>query len=57
MSIFHPIKDKIRTLKEEYDRLKRVKESLLKLVSESEISESVYNSNAIENSTLTLPET
>jgi Fic family protein len=57
MPIFQPIKDKIRSLKEEYDRLKRVKESLLKLVSESEISESVYNSNAIENSTLTLPET
>ena len=47
MPIFQPIKDKIRSLKEEYDRLKRVKESLLKLVSESEISESVYNSNAI----------
>ena len=57
MSIFHPIKNKIRTLKEEYDRLKRGKESLLKLLYESELSESVYNSNAIENFTLTLPET
>jgi len=31
--------------------------SLLKLIDESELSESVFNSNAIENSTLTLKET
>lgn len=51
------IKDRIRQLKEEYDRLKIGKESLLKIIDEAEIAESVYNSNAIENSTLTLKET
>jgi len=50
-------KDKIKILKQEFDRLKIGKESLLKLIDEAEIAESVYNSNAIENSTLTLPET
>lgn len=50
-------KDRIRKLKEEYDHLKIGKESLLKIIDEAEIAESVYNSNAIENSTLTLPET
>lgn len=33
------------------------KESLLKIIYESEVTEQVYNSNAIENSTLTLDET
>lgn len=33
------------------------KEALLKLIGESEVAEQVYNSNAIENSTLTLEET
>lgn len=33
------------------------KESLIKLINESEVAEQVYNSNAIENSTLTLAET
>ncbi len=33
------------------------KESLLRLIDESEIAEQVYNSNAIENSTLSLEET
>ncbi|MEA3287806.1 MAG: Fic family protein [Candidatus Marinimicrobia bacterium] len=33
------------------------KDQLLKLISEAEIAEQVYNSNAIENSTLTLAET
>jgi Fic family protein len=33
------------------------KQSLLKLISETEVAEQVYNSNAIENSTLTLEET
>ena len=47
----------IKTLKIEYDRLKVGKESLLQLLEEAELSELVYNSNAIENSTLTLTET
>ncbi|MDO8509986.1 MAG: Fic family protein [bacterium] len=33
------------------------KQALLKLISEAEVAEQVYNSNAIENSTLTLEET
>lgn len=51
------MKSKIRDLKVEYDRLGQGKESLLKIIDESELSESVFNSNAIENSTLTLKET
>lgn len=51
------IRDRIQHLKAEYDRLRRGKEHLLKLVDEAELSESVYNSNAIENNTLSLRET
>ena len=48
---------RIKELKAEYDRLRIGKDSLLKIIDEAEISEGVYNSNAIENSTLTLKET
>ncbi len=44
-------------LKHTFDSLKKGKESLLKILDEVELAESVYNSNAIENSTLTLPDT
>ncbi len=47
----------LQSLKEEFDRLKPGKKDLLTLLNEAELPESVYNSNAIENSTLTLPET
>jgi Fic family protein len=57
MPITNPIKDKIKALKTEYDKLRMGKESLLTIIDESELSESVFNSNAIENSTLTLKET
>lgn len=57
MAITNPIKKRIQTLKNEYDTLLSGKESLLALLDEVEIPESVYNSNAIENSTLTLKET
>lgn len=57
MTIDTRIKKKIEKLKKEYDSLKLGKESLLTIINESEIPESVYNSNAIENSTLTLKET
>lgn len=57
MATNNPIKTRIKSLKAEYDRLRKGKESLLKLLDESELSESVFNSNAIENSTLTLKET
>lgn len=57
MPITNPIKKRIQSLKNEYDKLRKGKESLLVLIDEAEIPESVYNSNAIENSTLTLKET
>ena len=57
MTTPQPIRDRIGALKREYDVLKRGKDSLLAMIDEVEAPESVYNSNAIENSTLTLPET
>lgn len=51
------IRKRLQALKTEYDTLRKGKESLLVLLDEAEIPESVYNSNAIENSTLTLRET
>ncbi|MDE0144896.1 MAG: Fic family protein [Nitrospira sp.] len=51
------MKKRIQALKEEYDALKPGKEALLSMIDEVEIPENVYNSNAIENSTLTLEET
>lgn len=44
-------------MKKDYDSLKTGKESLLAMIDDAEIPEQVYNSNAIENSTLTLNET
>ena len=49
--------NKINSLRERYYEASIGKEALIKLVSEAEIAEQVYNSNAIENSTLTLEET
>lgn len=57
MAITKPIKDRIQALKAEYDVLRKGKDSLLVIIDEAETPESVYNSNAIENSTLTLKET
>jgi len=57
MATTKPIKDKLTVLKSEYDTLCKGKESLLIMIDEAEVPESVYNSNAIENSTLTLKET
>ena len=57
MPITQPLKKRIQALKTEYDSLKKGKESLLAMIDEAEIPENVYNSNAIENSTLTLKET
>lgn len=48
---------KIDHLRSRYYKTALNKEQLLKIISESEIPEYVYNSNAIENSTLTLEET
>ena len=47
----------ISALRERYYRTLTGKESLVKIISEAETPEHVYNSNAIENSTLTLEET
>ncbi len=57
MAITKPVRDKIKALKSEFDSLRVGKESLLAMIDEAEMPESVYNSNAIENSTLTLKET
>lgn len=53
----NPTKKHIQELKSEYDTLRKGKDSLLIMVDEAEVPEAVYNSNAIENSTLTLKET
>ena len=49
--------NKIQSLRERYYKASIGKDALIKLISEAEIPEQVYNSNAIENSTLTLEET
>lgn len=51
------IKNRLQDFKQDYDRLRNGKDALLKLIDEAELPEGVYNSNAIENSTLTLKET
>src|SRR3989344_4148607 len=48
---------KINNLRERYYKASPGKDALVKLVEEAEVAEQVYNSNAIENSTLTLEET
>jgi Fic family protein len=47
---------KIQALKSEYERLRCKHDDLLKMIAESELPERVYNSNARENSSLTLKE-
>jgi len=49
--------NKINALRERYYKASTGKDVLIKLISEAEVAEQVYNSNAIENSTLTLEET
>ncbi|MDR1759300.1 MAG: Fic family protein [Fibrobacter sp.] len=50
-------KENLSRLKLEYEQLRGLHNDLLKMITESELPEMVYNSNAIENSTLTLKET
>lgn len=57
MATANTTKNQIQKLKSEFESLKKDKESLLAMIDEAEIPENVYNSNAIENSTLTLKET
>ena len=47
----------ILILKAQFDSLNQGRSSLLEIIEDVELAESVYNSNAIENSTLTLPDT
>lgn len=49
--------NKINSLRERYYKASTGKNALIKLINEAEVAEQVYNSNAIENSTLTLEET
>ncbi len=49
--------NKVNYLRERYYKASTGKEALIKLIAETEVAEQVYNSNAIENSTLTLEET
>ncbi len=51
------IYDEIYNLQEKYCQLSIKNESLLKMIDDTEVTEQVYNSNAIENSTLSLGET
>lgn len=57
MAITSPLRKRLQILKTEFDTLKKGKDALLAIIDEAEIPENVYNSNAIENSTLTLKET
>jgi len=50
-------RNRIKELKAKHDSSKQGKESLLIILDQNEVPENVYNSNAIENSTLTLKET
>lgn len=49
--------NKISSLRERYYKASISKDALIKLISEAEVAEQVYNSNAIENSALSLEET
>jgi len=49
--------NKVNSLRERYYEASFGKGALIKLIAEAEVAEQVYNSNAIENSTLTLEET
>jgi len=57
MTTTRPIQKRLQALKAQYDRLSKGKNALLVIIDEAEIAESVYNSNAIETSTLSLKET
>lgn len=48
---------KINILRERYYKASIGREAIIRIVSEAEVAEQVYNSNAIENSTLSLEET
>lgn len=49
--------NKVNSLRERYYKASIGKDALIALIAEAEVAEQVYNSNAIENSTLSLEET
>jgi Fic family protein len=55
--IHSSLKSRLLHAKQDYDTQKLGKKALISLINEAEVAESVYNSNAIENSTLTLDDT
>jgi Fic family protein len=55
--IYQPTKDKIAQLFQHYQTLAKDNAKALQEIAMNEIPEMVYNSNAIENSTLTLKDT
>ena len=55
--IYQTTKDKIEALQKRYMELSKGNEEILRKIAIAEIPEMVYNSNAIENSTLTLEDT
>ncbi|MDD9821951.1 MAG: Fic family protein [Gammaproteobacteria bacterium] len=57
MTVAQTTRRQIQTLHAEFTALKPGREALLAMIDEAETPENVYNSNAIENSTLTLKET
>ncbi|MGB0373078.1 MAG: Fic family protein [Opitutales bacterium] len=57
MSNVSQVYKRVHELQQRYLRLRMGKDALLKVIYESEVAEQVYNSNAIENSTLSLEET
>jgi Fic family protein len=57
MAINDKKKERIQNLKQEYEQLKTGRNDLLLMIAEAELPEMVYNSNAIENSSLTLDDT
>jgi len=57
MAKINAVFNKINLLRDRYYKASTGKDALIKLVSEAEIADQVYNSNAIENSTLSLEET
>ena len=57
MAVYKNIKSRIEELFSFYKELEKKNKKALQEISISEVPEMVYNSNAIENSTLTLEET
>ncbi len=57
MAKINAVSNRINLLRDRYYKASTGKDALIKLVSEAEVADQVYNSNAIENSTLSLEET